>query len=58
VGGRDDVIPQAMVTPSRRWLAEHTDATIVDLPDEHHMLSRGYVRPALRFVATALQRAS
>jgi phospholipase/carboxylesterase len=57
MGGRDDVIPAAMAERSRRWLSEHTTATLVDLPDEDHMLSPTFVGPALAFTAAALDRA-
>jgi phospholipase/carboxylesterase len=56
LGGRDDVISTALARRSRRWLREHTTATLVDLPDEHHMLSPVLVGPALRFTAAALDR--
>jgi phospholipase/carboxylesterase len=54
MGGRDDVISPAMAARSRRWLTEHAAATLVDLPQEDHMLSHGLVRPALEFTAAAL----
>lgn len=57
MGGRDDVISPAMAARSRRWLSEHTTATLVDLPDEDHMLSPAFVGPALAFTAAALDRA-
>ena len=57
MGGRDDVISVAMAARSRRWLGEHTTATLVDLPDEDHMLSPTFVGPALDFTAAALERA-
>ena len=58
MGGRDDVIPAAMAARSRRWLSEHTTATVVDLPDADHMLSPTLVGPALEFTAAALDRAA
>jgi phospholipase/carboxylesterase len=57
MGGRDDVISPAMAARSRRWLVEHTTATLVDLPDEDHMLSPTFVGPALAFTAAALDPA-
>ena len=53
-GGHDDVIPPSSVARSRAWLAEHTDARFVDLPDESHMLSAAFVGPAFEFTAAAL----
>jgi phospholipase/carboxylesterase len=57
MGGRDDVIPAAMAARSRRWLGEHASATLVDLPDEDHMLSPTFVGSAFEFTAAALARA-
>ncbi len=54
IGGRDDVIPTATTTRSRRWLADHTTATIVDFPDEGHLLSPKLVDAAIAFTAAAL----
>ncbi|MFL6081116.1 MAG: alpha/beta hydrolase [Ornithinibacter sp.] len=55
MGGRDDVIPPARATRSRRWLADHTTATFVDFPDDGHLLSPTLVRAAMTFTAAALQ---
>jgi len=54
VGCRDDVIPPAMATQSRRWLAEHTSATFVDFPDDGHLLSPALVNGAVDFTLAAL----
>jgi phospholipase/carboxylesterase len=57
LGGRDDVIPPTAAERSRRWLREHATATLVELPDEDHMLSATFVGPALEFTASALDAA-
>ena len=54
MGGRDDVITPAMVTRSRLWLPAHTTATIVDLPDDGHLLSSTLVDAAIAFTAATL----
>jgi len=54
MGARDDVITPAMAAASRRWLAEHTDARVVDFPGETHMLSHAFADGALRFTADVL----
>jgi phospholipase/carboxylesterase len=53
-GGRDDVITPAMARRSRRWLADHTSATIVDFPEDGHSLSPALVEGAVSFTAEAL----
>jgi hypothetical protein len=58
MGGHDDVIPPSAARRSRRWLAEHVTATLVDLSNEDHMLSATFVRPALEFTGAALAAAS
>jgi len=54
MGGRDDVISPARAARSRRWLADHTSATIVDFPDEGHLLSPRLVHAAVGFTASRL----
>ncbi|BDZ45779.1 hypothetical protein GCM10025866_16880 [Naasia aerilata] len=54
MGDRDDVITPGMAAASRRWLAEHTSADLVELPGESHMLSPRFAGEALEFTADRL----
>jgi phospholipase/carboxylesterase len=54
-GGRDDVVPADLRTPSRRWLRAHTDLTEIDHPALGHQITDQVTDDAARYVAAHIR---